>query len=58
MTIKAITHCTVIHGRECNFIFKLGYSNKLFGLNSSVVDDSHDRYKTANIEIIQLFLNA
>jgi hypothetical protein len=33
------------------------YNKKLFSLNSSVMDDNHDRYKTANIEINQLFLN-
>jgi hypothetical protein len=33
-------------------------SKKLFSLNSSVMDDNHDTYKTANIKINQLFLNA
>jgi hypothetical protein len=28
---------------------------KLFSLNSSVMDDNHDAYKTANIKINQLF---
>jgi hypothetical protein len=32
------------------------YSKKLFTLNSSVMDDNYDTYKTANIEINQLFL--
>jgi hypothetical protein len=31
------------------------YSKKLFSLNSSVMDDNHDTYKTANIKINQLF---
>jgi hypothetical protein len=31
------------------------YSKTLFSLNSSVMDDNYDTYKTANIEIIQLF---
>jgi hypothetical protein len=31
------------------------YSKKLFSLNSRVMDDNHDRYKTANIEINQFF---
>jgi hypothetical protein len=31
------------------------YSKKLFSLNSSVMDDNYDTYKTANIEINQLF---
>jgi hypothetical protein len=31
------------------------YSKKLFSLNSGVMDDNHDTYKTANIKIIQLF---
>jgi hypothetical protein len=30
-------------------------SKKLFSLNSSVMDDNHDTYKTANIKINQLF---
>jgi hypothetical protein len=33
------------------------YTKKLFSLNSRVMDDNQDRYKTANIEINQL-LNA
>jgi hypothetical protein len=31
---------------------------KLFSLNSRVMDDNHDTYKTANIKIHQVFLNA
>jgi hypothetical protein len=31
---------------------------KLFNLNSSVMDDNHDTYKTANIKINQPFLHA
>jgi hypothetical protein len=30
------------------------YSEKLFSLNSSVMDDTYDSYKTANIQINQL----
>jgi hypothetical protein len=31
---------------------------KIFSLKSNVTDDNHDTYKTANIKINQLFLNA
>jgi hypothetical protein len=34
------------------------YSKKLFRLNSSVMDDNHETYKTANIKIDQHFLHA
>jgi hypothetical protein len=34
------------------------YSKKLVSLNSSVIDDNHDTYKTAHIKINQPFLNA
>jgi hypothetical protein len=36
-------------------VFMVNYGIKLFSLNSSVVDNNHDRYKTANIEINLLF---
>jgi hypothetical protein len=32
------------------------YLKKLFSLNSSVMDDNYDTYKTANTEIIQYLL--
>ena len=31
------------------------YSKQLFSLNSSVMDDNHDTYKTVNIKINQFF---
>jgi hypothetical protein len=31
---------------------------ELFSLNASVMNDNHDTYKTANIKINQLLLNA
>jgi hypothetical protein len=34
-------------------LFKNYYSKKLNSLNSSVMDDKYDTYKTANIEINQ-----
>jgi hypothetical protein len=43
-----------VHGHNyCKIILK-----KLLSFNSSVMDDNHDTYKTANIKINQLFLNA